>query len=186
MKAMLRWVGFVGLAAASIAAQAAGDPPAAMTLVHQAEAQAAQQHKNVLVIFHASWCGWCHRLDGFLSDKTIAPIMDKSFVILHVDVLEDAKHKAQENPGGEALLESLNGKDQGIPYYAIFTPKDKLLINSRGPVKGKAGVTGNIGYPGAPEEIAYFMKMMGYGPSMSESDRSTIESWLKANAPKGE
>ncbi len=25
---------------------------------------ASTGNKNVLVIFHASWCGWCHKMDS--------------------------------------------------------------------------------------------------------------------------
>ena len=40
------------------------------------------------VIFHASWCGWCKKLDAFLDDKDMGALMKSGFVIVHIDVLE--------------------------------------------------------------------------------------------------
>jgi len=36
-------------------------PASTDVLLKKAYAQAAKQHKNVIVLFHASWCGWCKK-----------------------------------------------------------------------------------------------------------------------------
>ena len=55
-------------------------------------------------------------------------------------------------------------------------------MNSDRPVPGQA-VGDNIGYPVAPEEIAWFMEMLKRGaPAMPKSEAKQIESWLKKAA----
>ncbi len=31
-------------------------------LLKEAEALAGKTNRNVFIIFHASWCGWCHKM----------------------------------------------------------------------------------------------------------------------------
>ncbi|HUZ60166.1 MAG TPA: thioredoxin family protein [Hanamia sp.] len=35
----------------------------ASQIIEEAKVEAAKTHKNVFIIFHASWCVWCHRMD---------------------------------------------------------------------------------------------------------------------------
>ena len=77
--------------------------PSTAALLDAAKAQAKLEKKNVLVIFHASWCGWCKRLDAFLDDAGMGKLMKDNFVILHLDVLENPDKKALENAGAKVL-----------------------------------------------------------------------------------
>src|SRR4051794_35444307 len=95
----LLWIALFTLAGTALA----GDMPTADSLLSKAQAQAQTEHKNVLVIFHASWCGWCKRLDTFLADKTMGDLITDNFVVLHLDVLESPEKKSLENAGGEML-----------------------------------------------------------------------------------
>jgi thioredoxin-related protein len=154
--------------------------PAASAVLSKAEAQALQEHKQVLVIFHASWCGWCKRLDAFLADKDMGKLMTDNFVIVHLDVMEHDGKKDLENAGGEDLMKQWNGSKAGLPFLVILDPAGKKLADSN--LTGEDGT--NIGYPAKPEEIAHFMKMLKSAPNMSDESRTKIEGWLKANAPK--
>jgi hypothetical protein len=88
-------------------------------------------------------------------------------------VQESEDKKDLDNPGGDALLESLGGKDQGIPYYAILSPKNETLAVSKND-KGN-----NIGYPGQDDEIQHFMKMLRSTSShLTDTDASLIETKL--------
>ena len=128
-----------------------------------ASKQAKAEGKNVLVMFHASWCTWCHRMDDWLTKNDQGKMVAKSLVIVHITVMEDEKHKADENPGGAELLEKLGGAKTGIPFFAILTPEGKMIANSN-PNTDKPG---NIGFPVEKDEIAHFIKMLKMGTKLS-------------------
>jgi thiol-disulfide isomerase/thioredoxin len=171
-----KWLLGVVLCLSSLAL--ATEPPAT-AVMKQAQASAKSTNRNVMVIFHASWCGWCKRLDSFLADPEMGRLMAKQFVIVHLDVQEQPDKSSLENPGGETYMEQLKGKNAGLPFFAVVNPAGKMLANSN-----KDETKGNIGYPAAPEEIAHFMKMLKTGGKLSDSERSSIEKWLKDHAPK--
>lgn len=142
----------------------------------KAQAQAEKEKKNVLVLFHASWCGWCHKLDGVMADPTVKPFFDKSFVSTHLVVQESPDKKNLENPGGEELLNKWHGKDQGIPYFVVMSPKGEILADSR--FKGKNGKLANMGCPAEPEEIDAFIAMMKKTTKISASDEKALRARL--------
>jgi thioredoxin-related protein len=147
----------------------AGTPAPAQSVLKAAERQAGQHHKNVLLMFHASWCGWCHKMDAMLNEPTLKPGFDRSYEIVHITILENGDRKADENPGGEEMYKALGGGD-GIPYYVIFSPTGKVLGDSRNPK--------NIGYPGEPGEITYFMGLMRKTSHMSAEQLSGLQAFL--------
>lgn len=160
----------VGLAALLTTALAAPTPPSAQAMLKAAEVKAGHGHKNVLLIFHASWCGWCHKLDDLLNSEQFKSAFDGSYVIVHVTVLENESHKADENPGGDDLLNSLGGKDGGIPFFAIFSPQGTKLGDSLAPK--------NIGYPSEPAEVDHFMGLMKTTSHMSAKQQAALRSFL--------
>ena len=161
----------LGLLALVTSAWAGPAPLAANTMLQSAEVTAGQVHKNVLLIFHASWCGWCHKLDNLLNSGEFKASFDNSYVIVHVTVREnDPVHKADENPGGEDLLDSLGGKNEGIPFFAIFDPKGNKLGDSLAPA--------NIGYPSEPNEVAHFMGLMKSTSHMTAAQLAQLQGFL--------
>ncbi|MBK7374589.1 MAG: hypothetical protein IPJ02_03205 [Chitinophagaceae bacterium] len=52
-----------------------------------------------MLIFHASWCGWCHKMDTSLNDISVKRFFDDNFVITHITVLESKGKERLENPG---------------------------------------------------------------------------------------
>lgn len=162
-----------------------GSSPSSKELIVKASQDAAKSGKNVLVIFHASWCGWCHRFDKFLDTTEEGKMVKNGLEVVHVTVLEDPKHKADENEGGLALMEELGGKNAGLPFMAILDSKTgKMVVNSM--MKGKGDKLSNTGYPAQPEEIAHFNTMLEKGAKkVNPVNRGKITAWLTANAPKG-
>jgi thiol-disulfide isomerase/thioredoxin len=172
------------LAAAFVLTTSAHAAPAttADQILSQARATAAAQHKNILLIFSASWCGPCHMFQHFLDDPAIAPIMNKAFVIATLDADElttDTKH--HDTPGAVDLRAKLGGAAVGIPYLVMLTPAGHPIINSLRP-DPKAPAGGNIGYPAVPAEIDWFMQMLQKSaPTLTPQDTATIHAYLTAH-----
>jgi len=160
-------------------AQTAKAPQPVETLLTLAKAKAKAEKKSVFVIFHASWCGWCKKMEAALDSKELKPVFDKHFVFVMVDTGESADKKNLENPGGQKLMADLGGDKAGFPFYAILDASGKKLVDSRLPAEGKE--PSNIGHPAKPEEIAWFMAMLQKSaPRMTEAEQKTIKSYLEA------
>lgn len=166
---------------ASTACRAAADAPEpADQLLAAAESAAAAQHRNVWVIFGASWCGWCHKLDQFINDPDVRPIVDQHFVIAHLTVEEHGEKASLDTPGGDKLRKRLGGSDaSGLPFFALLDPAGNVLINSNRHVAGKRDE--NIGYPSAPEEVDWFMTMLARAaPGLPAAQARMIEAKLRS------
>ena len=171
---------FASIAALLLATVAVAGPPDAAKALDAARTQAKREGKNVLVVFHASWCGWCKRFDKMLEDPKLKPVYEKSFVVLHLDVLENGDKKDLENPSGLAVMEALGGKDAGLPFFAVVAPNGKKVADS---LRVAGNVKTNTGHPAAPEEIAHFVTLLKKSaPKMSAGSIAEIEGYLKADA----
>lgn len=149
-------------------------PEPAKKILDSALQVASSTHKNVFLIFHASWCIWCRRLDSVLTNAEVSPLIAKHFVVTHLDVLERGdKKSALENPGAEEILRKLSGEESGLPYYAFLDPKGKKIADSN----VMPGKSKNIGFPGSSEEKIAFQEILGKSsPSMTAAERSAIMS----------
>lgn len=131
----------------------------------------------VFLSFHASWCGWCHKLDDFLKDPEIKPIVDKHLNVLWIDCLEQGAKKDLENPGAAELMAQYGADKGGIPAMFIIDGHGKTVASSF--IDGKT----NIGYPGEPNEIVHFLKMMKTA-GLSESELATVKANIEVRAAK--
>lgn len=155
-------------------------PPPTQPLLGAAEQAAKADSKNVLVIFHASWCGWCKQLDKFMSDPQFQSVFANNFEVVRLTVLEDKDHKLQENAGGLDEMEQLGGKDAGLPMFAILDPDGKMIINSIRPAVGD-DKGGNTGFPAQPKEIDHFLTMMQKGaPHVTDDQLTAMKNYLTA------
>lgn len=169
----MRFLTTVALALATVSAFA--QIPSAESLVKSSVDAGKRTKKNVFVRFTASWCGWCHKMQGVLDQKEIKPIWDKYFVSTAVVVLENGDKEQLEHPGGEALMEANGGKGQGIPFfYFLDSATGKVIVNSLMPAKGTAKPA-NVGCPYEPNEIDFFMETLKRAaPHMTETERATL------------
>ncbi|HBK70545.1 MAG TPA: thioredoxin family protein [Flavobacteriaceae bacterium] len=119
-------------------------------ILDQAYNQAKIENKNVFVLFTASWCGWCKKLDANMNEAATKNLFDDNFVVVHLDVLERGAKKSLETPGGVEFLKKHNAEKSGLPFFLIFDAYGKKLADSNN-AKGQ-----NIGCPATAEEVAVF------------------------------
>ena len=154
------------------------ETPAAQVVVDAAVKQAKETKRNVYVVFHASWCGWCKRHDAFMALPEFKPFYDKNFVVTHLTVMETPEKKAAENAGGEGLMKKWGGENAGLPFMAVLNEKGELVVNSMRPEGEKKS---NIGHPAAPEEVGWYKTMLEKGAKYSTAEeRNKIGSYLQA------
>ena len=135
--------------------------PSADKVLNEAFQLAGKEKKNVFVIFHASWCGWCHKMDKSMTDESCKDFFENSYVIRHLVVDESSDKKNLENPGADDLRNKYGGKDNGIPYWLIFDSKGKLLADSRMKTGNDPdSSTDNSGCPASEKEVAYFVSII--------------------------
>src|SRR6266516_3751161 len=84
--------------------QAQEQPKTTDEILKEATMQAAKSNKNVFIIFHASWCGWCHKMDTAMNDNTVKSFFDDNYIIRHLTVYESKGKEHLENPGALDLL----------------------------------------------------------------------------------
>jgi thioredoxin-related protein len=153
-------------------------PPPTSYILSQAEQAGKADGKNVLVIFHASWCGWCKQLDKFMNDPAYKQVFEDNFETVKLTVLETEEHKMDENAGGLEEMDLLGGRDAGLPLFAILDPDGKVLATSIRPVEGKDKGE-NTGFPAAPEEIDHFVSMMQKGaPKLTPDELTAMKKYL--------
>lgn len=156
----------------------------AREVLQAAQVKAAKEDKSVMVIFHASWCGWCKRLDKFMANEKYAPLFEKNFVVVHLDVMEhEAEKKKLENPQGDEVMKELGGENQGLPFYAFLDKDGKKIGDSLR--RGTGDKLENIGYPAAPEEIDHFMSMLALSAKhLSPAEAVALKVYLETDKGK--
>lgn len=140
----------------------------ASAVLEKAMAQAKKEKKNVLVMYHASWCGWCKKMEANMQDKSVKPFFDKNYVTTFLTV-QERKDKSLENPGAEDILKKYKADQSGIPFWQIYDAEGKLLTDSFDS-KGQ-----NLGCPGTVEEVAEFTSKLKKTSSLTEKERKKIE-----------
>lgn len=149
--------------------------PSAVAILKPVYNKAAKTNKKVLLIFHASWCGWCKKMDASLTDATIKAAIDRNFEIAHLTVYENDAKKDLENPGGLALLTKLGGADQSLPYWFVLDAQGNKLANSEfAPHK-------NAGCPSAEAEVAYFIKVLQQTGTFTPAELEKIKLRFRKN-----
>ena len=157
-------------------------PPSATDVLADACRLATKENKKVMIIFHASWCVWCHRMDSSMNDPVCKKLFDDRFVVRHLVVDESDNKKQLETPGGKEMMEKYNGKDVGIPYWLIFGSDGQLLTDSRIRKPGQGPEEGSIcGCPATADEVAFFTGVLKKYTDLTDDQLKVIAKRFREN-----
>jgi thioredoxin 1 len=107
--------------AAAIAAESVYDESAdARKEIAAAVKEASRGGKRIVLVFGANWCKDCRALDAQMHQPELASLIEKSFVVVKVDVGRMDKNVDVAQKYGVPV-------DNGIPALAVLDSKGKLL-----------------------------------------------------------
>lgn len=175
---------FALLASSLISTAVAGQttPATAAAILQDAQLSASKQNKNILILFTASWCGWCHKLDKSLDDSSCKSFFEENYVIRHIVVDETKDKKHLENPGGGEMKKQYHGEGLGIPFWLVFDKEGQLLADSKirkegeGPEKGE-----NTGCPATSEEVDHFISVLKKTSRMTDAQLEIVKKRFRRN-----
>lgn len=151
-------------------------------IMTEAKSVAAKEGKKVFIIFHASWCVWCHKMDTSMNDPSCKKFFDDNFVVRHLVVDESKDKKHLENAGADLLKEKYNGGGQGIPFWLIFDAQGNLLTDSKSRKEGEGPAEGyNTGCPATETEVAYFISVLSKYTNLNKDQLEVIRKRFRKN-----
>jgi len=160
-------------------------PAATENVLNEAYAKAAKENKKVILIFHASWCSWCRKMEASINDPLCSKMFDDNYVVAYLDVLERKGKENLENPGSLDLLKKYKAEEKGLPYWLILDTKGKTLADSElrpdGVGLDKPGE--GIGCPVTEKEVAYFVKILKATSRLTDADLAVISTRFRKNEP---
>jgi thiol-disulfide isomerase/thioredoxin len=161
-------------------------PPSSDDIMKEAMMKASAENKAVFLMFHASWCGWCKKMDASMNDDTTKDFFDKNFVVAHMVVKESKDKKHLENPGAEEFLAKYKGDKSGIPFWLIFDNKGNLMADSfiRPEGVGMDQPGANIGCPAQDDEVAQFISKLKTTTSITREEEAAITARFKQNSSR--
>jgi thiol-disulfide isomerase/thioredoxin len=171
--------------ALSYCALAQETPKPTEVIMKEAYTQASKENKKVLLIFHASWCGWCKKMEASINDPSCQKMFADNYVVRYLDVLEHAGKENLENPGSLNLLKKYKGENEGLPFWLILDGNGTLLADSEMRPDG-AGLDTHgesIGCPASEKEVAYFIKLLKNTSKLNDADLAVISARFRKNEP---
>jgi len=164
----------------SALAQTAPEPT--QTVLNNAYAKAVKENKKVILIFHASWCGWCHKMEASINAPACSKFFSDNYVIAYLDVQENTDKKSLENPGGNELMKKYDADQAGLPFWLILDAKGNTLANSEMNADGvPAKASDNVGCPASEKEVDYFAKLLKSTSKLTDSDLAVIKARFRKN-----
>ena len=122
-------------------------PEEAQSQIKAALAEAANDHKRVILVFGANWCYDCHVLDAAFHSKNIAPLVNASYHVVHINIGDDGDQNLDlAEKYGLPLKEAPR-----VPSLAVLDPDGKLVFSQK---NGEFDDSARIG----PADVTAFLK----------------------------
>ena len=159
-------------------------PLSADAILKTAYGRAQKENKHVFVIFHASWCGWCRKMDSSMNDKCCKAFFDSNYITCHLTVDESKEKQDLENPGARKFRKKYHGEEAGLPFWLIFDQQGQLLADSkmRPADAGFEAPGDNAGCPSAKVELAYFIRVLEKTSRLGAGELAIIAKRFSQNA----
>lgn len=159
--------------------------PSTESVMTKAYAQATKEHKNVMVIFHASWCGWCKKMEASMNEPELKKFFDDNYVIARLDVMENKGKENLENPGALAFMTKYKGEKSGLPFWFVADAKGNKLADSQIRPEGASLDTygENVGCPAQENEVAFFAKILKNTSKLNDKQIAMISERFAKNKP---
>jgi hypothetical protein len=119
--------------------------------------KAAEEQKNVFIVFSHQNCGWCRVFDRYHETPEVKEILEKNYVIEIIDIT-DSESKT-------ALWKQYDFI--GVPGWLIYSSDKELLSN------GKMEDGEQVGYPLEPEGMEMYIN------AISETSRHVSKKELR-------
>jgi thiol:disulfide interchange protein len=87
--------------------------------------EAAKTHRRLILVFGGNWCYDCHVLDAAFHQPDVAPVVEKNFIVIHVDIGQDGKKNADLVRKYKIPIE------KGVPALAVLESDGKLLYSQQ-------------------------------------------------------
>lgn len=114
---------------------------------------ASATHRRILLVFGGNWCFDCHVLDEAFHSPEIAPALNRSFVVAHIDIGQMDKNLDIARKFDIPL-------ERGVPAIAVLDSSGKLLFSQQ---RGEFEAARSM----APEDILAFLNKWKPAPTNS-------------------
>ena len=122
-------------------------PQDAPAEIRTALTEAARDHKRVILVFGANWCYDCHVLDATFRSKTIAPLVNANFHVVHVNIGDDGDKNLDLADKYDVPLR----QHVRIPSLAVIDAAGKVIYSQK---EGEFDDSARLG----PEDVTGFLK----------------------------
>jgi protein disulfide-isomerase len=137
-------------AASPTAASTAGpydDAADAQADIRAAVAEAGRRKQQVLVVFGANWCGDCKMLDSSFKSGPVAPLIQRHYQVVKVNVGRFNVNVDIAERYGVPLK-------KGIPAVAVLNAKGEAIHATQGGELANARKMGDVGVAAYFEQLA--------------------------------
>jgi len=91
--------------------------------ISKATARSRKENKRVLLVFGGNWCIDCHVLDDAFHRPRIAPLLDRGFIVVHVDVGQYTRNLNLAKKYRVNL-------EKGVPAMAVLNSRGGFLYST--------------------------------------------------------